>query len=157
MRTSRTKQHDADETRVNTTDSATATAAAAVLVVVVVRRMRTAGVRRPPAPAASTPHRHSGLQSVTDAVARCLKQLRRVQRPTNDNRASILSASLPLTVAVHAVLLWPPIVMGRSLYFTPVISIFFLFFFLLFSLPNLSGRRLDVYHTSTHAVALVRI
>ena len=29
------------------------------------------------------------------------------------------------------------------------------FFFLLFSLPNLSGRRLDVYHTSTHGVALI--
>jgi len=34
----------------------------------------------------------------------------------------------------------------------------FLFFFLsFFSSPNLSGRRLDVYHTSTHGVALVRI
>jgi len=34
------------------------------------------------------------------------------------------------------------------------------FFFLLssfFSSPNLSRRRLDVYHTSTHGVALVRI
>ena len=30
-------------------------------------------------------------------------------------------------------------------------SIFF------FSSPNLSGRRLDVYHTSTHGVALVRV
>jgi len=30
-------------------------------------------------------------------------------------------------------------------------SIFF------YSSPNLSGRRLDVYHTSTHDVALVRI
>jgi len=29
-------------------------------------------------------------------------------------------------------------------------------FFYLFSSPNLSGRRLDVYHTSTHGVALVR-
>ena len=29
--------------------------------------------------------------------------------------------------------------------------------FLLFSSPYLSGRRLDVYHTSTHGVALVRI
>jgi len=29
--------------------------------------------------------------------------------------------------------------------------------FYLFSSPNLSGRRLDVYHTSTHGVALVRI
>jgi len=35
-------------------------------------------------------------------------------------------------------------------------SSFFLSFFL-FSSPNLSGRRLDVYHTSTHGVALVRI
>jgi len=34
---------------------------------------------------------------------------------------------------------------------------FFLLSFLLFSSPNLSGRRLDVYHTSTHGVALVRI
>jgi len=38
----------------------------------------------------------------------------------------------------------------RTLYFCPVVSFFF------FSLPNLSGRRLDVYHTSTHGVALVR-
>jgi len=30
-------------------------------------------------------------------------------------------------------------------------------FYLLFSSPNVSGRRLDVYHTSTHGVALVRI
>ena len=27
----------------------------------------------------------------------------------------------------------------------------------LFSSPNLSGRRVTVYHTSTHGVALVRI
>ena len=27
----------------------------------------------------------------------------------------------------------------------------------LFSLPNFSGRRLDVYHTSAHGVALARI
>jgi len=30
-------------------------------------------------------------------------------------------------------------------------------FFFLFSSPNLSGRRLDVCHTSRHVVALVRI
>jgi len=29
--------------------------------------------------------------------------------------------------------------------------------FYLFSSPNLSGHRFDVYHTSTHGVALVRI
>ena len=41
------------------------------------------------------------------------------------------------------------------LYFCPVVSFFFFFFF--FSSPNLSGRRSDVCHTSTHGVALVRI
>jgi len=41
----------------------------------------------------------------------------------------------------------------RTLYFCPVS-------FLFFSSPNLSGRRVecvDVYHTNTHGVALVRI
>jgi len=35
--------------------------------------------------------------------------------------------------------------------------VFALWFLSFFSSPNLSGRRLDVYHTSTHDVALVRI
>jgi len=39
----------------------------------------------------------------------------------------------------------------RTLYFLPC------GFFYLFSSPNLSRRRLDVYYTSTHGVALVRI
>jgi len=40
-----------------------------------------------------------------------------------------------------------------------ILPLWFLFssFFLGFSLPNLSGQRLDVYHTSTHDVVLVRI
>jgi len=38
-----------------------------------------------------------------------------------------------------------------------IFALWFLSFFYLFPLPNLSGRRLDVYHTSTHGVALVRI
>jgi len=40
--------------------------------------------------------------------------------------------------------------------FCPAISSFF-FFLSFFSSPILSHRRLDVYHTSTHGVALVRI
>jgi len=37
-------------------------------------------------------------------------------------------------------------------------NIFMLFLLLhFFSSPNLSGRRLDVYHTLAHGVALVRI
>ena len=48
--------------------------------------------------------------------------------------------------------------MLRILYFRSVVSssIFYLFS-LFFSSPNLNRRRLDVYHTSTHGVALVRI
>jgi len=55
-------------------------------------------------------------------------------------------------VTIIMVALWN---IGRPLYFCHVISIFLLSFFL--SSPNLSGRRWDVYHTSTHGVALVRI
>jgi len=35
--------------------------------------------------------------------------------------------------------------------------IFILFLLLFFSSPNLNGLRSDVYHTSAHGVALVRI
>jgi len=42
----------------------------------------------------------------------------------------------------------------RALYFCPVVSFYLSF---VFSSPNHSGRRLDVYHTPTHDVALVRI
>jgi len=43
----------------------------------------------------------------------------------------------------------------RTSYFCQMVFIFLSFFLL--SSPNLSGRRLDVCHTSTHDVALVRI
>jgi len=49
--------------------------------------------------------------------------------------------------------LWSPYVIGQTIIFSSC-SFFLLLFF---SSPNLSGRRLDVYHTSTHGVALVRI
>jgi len=44
--------------------------------------------------------------------------------------------------------------MGRPLRFTPVFSYSFV---LLFSWPIVSSRRFDVYNTSTHRVAFVRI
>jgi len=47
-------------------------------------------------------------------------------------------------------LLWPPYGIGQTI-------IFSFCFFLLFSSPNLGGRRLGVYHTSARGVALVRI
>jgi len=54
----------------------------------------------------------------------------------------------PLTVSYGR-----PMEQGRPLYFCPVVSSSSFFF----SSPNLSRRRLDVCHTSTHGVALVRI
>ena len=53
-------------------------------------------------------------------------------------------------------LLWPPYGIGQAIIF----SFRSLFFFLsssFFSSPNFSGQTLDVYHTSTHGVALVQI
>jgi len=44
-----------------------------------------------------------------------------------------------------------------ALYFCPAVSSFYLSLFFFLSSPNLSRRRLDVYHTSTHGVALVQI
>jgi len=46
-------------------------------------------------------------------------------------------------------------VTGQAIVLFPVVSS--IFFFLLFSSPNLSRRRLDVCHTCTHGVAFVRI
>jgi len=44
---------------------------------------------------------------------------------------------------------------GKPLPFTFLVSFYLLLSF--FSSPNLSGRRLNVCHTSTHGVALVQI
>jgi len=43
---------------------------------------------------------------------------------------------------------------GHYIFALWLLSIYLSIFF---SSPNLSGRKLDVYHTSTHGVALVRI
>ena len=44
-----------------------------------------------------------------------------------------------------------------AIIFLPCSFFLSIFYLLLFSSPNLSGRRLDVYHTLTHGVALVQI
>jgi len=51
--------------------------------------------------------------------------------------------------------LWPPCAADADIIFLP--CGFFLLSSFFFSSPNLSGRRLDVYNTSTYGVALVRI
>jgi len=53
-------------------------------------------------------------------------------------------------------LLWPPYVVGQAIIFLPC-GFCLLLLSIFFSSPNLSGHRVDVYHTSTHGVALVRI
>jgi len=55
--------------------------------------------------------------------------------------------------------LWLSYVVEQAIiFFCPVVSsVFFYLSSSFFSLSNLSGRRLHVYHTSTHGLALVRI
>ena len=65
--------------------------------------------------------------------------------------ASITIAGIMLSIE-SIVILWSPYVIGRPYIFSSCN-----FYLLFFSSPNLSGRRLDVYHTSTHGVALVMV
>jgi len=53
--------------------------------------------------------------------------------------------------------LWSPYVIGQTIILLPCDFYLLLSSFFLLSSPNLSRRRLDVCHTSTHGVALVRI
>jgi len=53
--------------------------------------------------------------------------------------------------------LWPPCVAAADIIFLPCGLYHSVYLSIFSSSPNLSGRRLDVYHTSTHGVALVRI
>jgi len=64
---------------------------------------------------------------------------------------SIVAKRSPISAAAE-LLLQPPYGIEQAIIFCPVVSSVFFF-----SSPNLSRRRLDVCHTSTHGVALVRI
>ena len=68
---------------------------------------------------------------------------------------SAASVCLPLCLLYYYLL--SPYIIGQTIIFLPCSFYLSSFFFFLFSSPNLSGRRLHVYHTSTHGVALVRI
>jgi len=65
-------------------------------------------------------------------------------------RGSILHNSF-----VHIRVLFIATLRSRCRHYILVLFLLLSFFF--FSSPNLSGRRLDVYHTSIHGEALVRI
>jgi len=49
-----------------------------------------------------------------------------------------------------------PYGIGQTIVFVPC-DFYLSFSSIFFSSPNLSGRRLDIYHTSTHSVALVQM
>jgi len=59
------------------------------------------------------------------------------------------------SITISYELLWSPYIIWQTIIFS--CCGFFLSSIFLFSSPNLSGRTLDVYHTSTHGVALVRV
>jgi len=61
--------------------------------------------------------------------------------------------SLDYFVSVLFAFLWPPYLIGQAIIF--LLCGFYLLLSSFFSSPNLSGQRSDVYHTSTHGVALV--
>jgi len=67
--------------------------------------------------------------------------------------ASSFSIDLPLLLSIMPSLFMVALCNRADHY---IFALWFLSFFF-FSSPNVRGRRLDVYHTSTHGVALVRI
>jgi len=56
-------------------------------------------------------------------------------------------------MAIFGDFLWPPGAADVDIIFLPC-GFFLLSSIFFYSSPNLSGGRLDVYHTSTHGVAL---
>jgi len=60
----------------------------------------------------------------------------------------VIKCSTVITLVIVMATLWNRA--GHYIFVLFLLSSFF-------SSPNLSGRRLDLYHTSTHGVALVRI
>jgi len=79
-------------------------------------------------------------------------QLDHIATTTSSILRAVFQASLDLLVPL--VMVAPCNRADHYIFALWFLSSFFFFFF--FS-PNLSSQRLDVYHTSTHGVALVRI
>jgi len=71
------------------------------------------------------------------------------------NRADHYILWSPYVIGQTIYILWSPYGIGRPYIFSS--CFFFLLSSFFFSSPNLSCRRLDVYHTLAHGVALVRI
>jgi len=102
-----------------------------------------------------------GAAIVTVAIARVQRNRPSASRPPPTRQANRPGLAMVRMVAgtnhTHRHhLLWPPYEIGQAIIFLPC-GFYLSSIFYLFSSPNLSGRRSDVYHTSTHGVALVRI
>ena len=80
------------------------------------------------------------------------------QRERIPNMRPLFDSRYRRGVAALALICGRPMEKGRqAIIFLPCGFFILSSIYLLFSSPNLSGRRLDVYHTLTHGVALVRI
>ena len=82
---------------------------------------------------------------------------------STDHKTLLLSRFIAVNVCVtviagtNSVFLWLPCIQDADIIFLSCGFFFFLSFFYLFFLAYSRHRRLVVYHTSTHGVALVRI
>jgi len=91
-----------------------------------------------------------------------LRSSSRLDANKGSSAALVLMSRLPAASGAFILLLyllWTPYAIAQTIIFLPC-GFFFLLsssFFLSFSSPILSRLRFDVYHTSTHDVALVRI
>jgi len=94
--------------------------------------------------------RQSHCERSPDSADECSVSARWPPTKTTDPSREIASWLLPFTPTIAMAAL-------RSRCGHYIFALWFLSFFFLFSSPNRSGRRLDVYHTSTHGVALVCI
>jgi len=86
-----------------------------------------------------------------------LASLRHHSKFQRVSRFGFVTAATSLTVGQERRFLWPPCVADADIIFLPCGFYISIYLSIFFSSPNLSFRRLDVYHTSTHGVALVRI
>jgi len=73
----------------------------------------------------------------------------------NTTEPSMCGGNVARCQIISTTCLWSPYVIGQTIICFHAVVCSSSFFF--FSSPNLSRRRLDVCHTSTHGVALVRI
>jgi len=71
-------------------------------------------------------------------------------------RCGTRNGIMELSQRVPPILGWAAMTLGIGPHSSFVLFLLSFLFFLVFSSPNLSGRRLDVYHTSTHGVELVQ-